>query len=56
MADMDTKILLNTDEEYISVTLCPEGHLCTDDELMQMVRAAIASVEAGEGTDIDPNY
>ena len=56
MADMDTVILKNDDEEYISVTLGPEGHLCTNDELMTMVRTAIASIQRGEDREIDLTY
>ena len=56
MADMDTVILKNDDDEYISVTLGPRGHLYTNEQLMTMVRTAIASVESGEGREVDLTY
>ena len=53
MADMDTMIIRNRPDEYISATLGPDADKVSKFTVMRMIAAAIKSVEDGEGREID---
>ena len=53
MADMDSLTLIDNDECYLSVTLGPEGHKMTHEQLMLMVLDAITDENA---RDVDLSY
>jgi hypothetical protein len=56
MADMDTIVLRNRENEYVSVTLGPEGHKLSKFEISRMVLGAIKDVQAGNGEEVDLSY
>jgi hypothetical protein len=45
MADMDTLVIRDRPDEYISVTLGPEGHTVPRFELLRMIAKAVRSIE-----------
>ena len=56
MADMDTIVIRNRPDEYISATLGPEGHKVSHIALMRIIAKAIKDIKAGNGEEINLDY